>query len=148
MSNQGIEFYGAKVCLFIGAKILVILRDDIPGILWPAHWDFPGGGREGDETPFETVARETMEEVGLALTPADILDSAVYPTETKPGAVNHFMLARCPAETVDRIVLGDEGQEWTLMTPDEYASHSKRIPHFADRMAEMLGKHKNLTRGS
>ena len=45
------SFIGAKLALFIGADLLTILRDDRPDIPFPGHWDFPGGGREGGESP-------------------------------------------------------------------------------------------------
>ncbi len=41
------------------------LRDDIPDIVWPAHWSLLGGGAEEGETPTEAVVRELDEEVGL-----------------------------------------------------------------------------------
>jgi len=61
------HFNGAKVALFIGDRLLITLRDDRPDIPFPNMWDFPGGGREGEETPFETMARETFEEVALVV---------------------------------------------------------------------------------
>ena len=67
------HFNGAKAALFIGTDLLCILRDDLAHIPFPAHWDFPGGGREGTETPKETVIRETREEVGLDITGAEWL---------------------------------------------------------------------------
>ena len=66
------EFSGAKLALFLGQELLVILRDDRPDIPYPGHWDLPGGGREGDETPQACVLRETQEEVGLKLTENDL----------------------------------------------------------------------------
>ena len=51
-------FLGAKLAILVGDRIITILRDDIPTIPWPGHWDLPGGAREGAETPEETVLRE------------------------------------------------------------------------------------------
>ena len=36
-------FSGAKLALFLGPDLLVILRDDRPDIPWPGRWDLPGG---------------------------------------------------------------------------------------------------------
>ena len=47
---MNMPFRGAKLALFVGDDLAVILRDDIPHIPFPNCWDFPGGGREGDET--------------------------------------------------------------------------------------------------
>lgn len=38
------------------------------------HWDLPKGGIHADETPLQAALRETVEETGLALAPADALD--------------------------------------------------------------------------
>ncbi len=145
MHPQAVDFLGAKVALLIGDKLLVILRDDIPGIVWPGHWDLPGGGREGTETPFETVARETREEVGLILPQGSVLSCQQHPAETKPGAVVFLFLAHLPAHTAADIRLGDEGQMWQLMAPQDYAAHPLRIPHFADRVLGIMAENSLFT---
>lgn len=66
------QFDGAKLALFIGDALLIYLRDDLPHIPYPGHWDFPGGGREGSETPAACALRETCEEFGLRI-PANSL---------------------------------------------------------------------------
>ena len=47
------DFTGCKIALFCGNRLLTILRDDKASIPWPNMWELPGGGREGDESPFE-----------------------------------------------------------------------------------------------
>ena len=61
------DFTGCKIALFCGDKLLTILRDDKDNIPWPNMWELPGGGREGDESPFECAAREVYEELGIHL---------------------------------------------------------------------------------
>ena len=111
------NFDGAKVALFIGRHLIVIRRDDRPDIPFPDTWDFPGGGREGDETPFQTVARETYEEVGLRLTAADV----VWQNRCdRPGrAAVWLFVAQLPAAAQAQVVFGDEGQFWRLACLDE-----------------------------
>ena len=111
------KFDGAKVALFLGARLIVIRRDDRPDIPFPGTWDFPGGGREGCETPFQTVARETREEVGLHLTPSDV----VWQTRCERPRQRPvwFFVARLPVAAAARVVFGDEGQGWGLADPDE-----------------------------
>ena len=65
--HQTFDFSGCKIALLYGDTILTILRDDIPTIPYPNMWDFPGSGREKDETPFECIKREVFEELGIEL---------------------------------------------------------------------------------
>ena len=52
---------GAKIALLAGARVLTHLRDEIPSIPFPGHWDFPGGGREGGESAEACALRELHE---------------------------------------------------------------------------------------
>jgi len=61
------DFHGSKVALFYKQQVLLLRRDDIPTIEYPDYWDFPGGGREGLETPEQCVLRELFEEFGLKI---------------------------------------------------------------------------------
>ncbi|MFB7620818.1 NUDIX domain-containing protein [Kitasatospora sp. NPDC056181] len=47
------------------SRLLMNLRDEKPGIAWPAHWTPIGGRREGVETAFESATREVREEAGI-----------------------------------------------------------------------------------
>ena len=71
------DFTGCKIALFCEDRILTILRDDKENIPWPNMWELPGGGREGDESPFECAAREVYEELGIHLTEDCLLWSKV-----------------------------------------------------------------------
>lgn len=62
----------ASVCVLVaeaGATphICFIRRARWDGDPWSEHIAFPGGSRDGEETPQETVRREVLEEVGVAL---------------------------------------------------------------------------------
>tara|TARA_B110000902_G_C13734419_1_gene370289 strand:- start:321 stop:506 length:186 start_codon:yes stop_codon:yes gene_type:complete len=59
MTVDDANFHGAKLALFGGDQLAIILRDDDPDMVSPNHWDFPGGGREGDEAPLACALRET-----------------------------------------------------------------------------------------
>lgn len=125
------DFGGAKIILFVGPKIVVLRRDDKRGIPWPGMLDLPGGGRDGSESAETCVLRETFEEVGLVLTPGDL----VWREQFKRGV---FFAAHLPAEAVRQIVFGSEGQGWALMDPMDYARHPDAIPHFADMVRRYL----------
>lgn len=128
-------FGGAKLALFLGARILVIQRDDKTTIPYPGHWDFPGGGRDGNESPEACVLRETWEETGLHLTPDHLVGARFYDQPTGPA---WFFAAHLAPSRAREVRLGDEGQGWRLMTPTEYCAHPLCIPQFADRLRHYL----------
>jgi len=59
-----VDFNGAKGLVFLGNKILVYRRDNKTSNL-PLCIDLPGGGRENDESPFDSFKREIKEEFGI-----------------------------------------------------------------------------------
>jgi 8-oxo-dGTP diphosphatase len=128
------SFHGAKAAVFLGDNLLVLLRDDRPDILFPAHWDFPGGGREGDETPFETLARELKEEVGLDLPPAAVVWSVNLPAAHQAGQRVWFSVVQLPAAAVTQIVFGDEGLCWAMMTPAQFLRLGNAVPSLPERL--------------
>lgn len=131
------DFSGAKLALFLGPDLLVIQRDDKPDIPYPGHWDFPGGGREGDETPQTCALRETEEEVGLVLTGGDIVWSNSY---LRPRGRVWFFTAHLPAQVQDDIRFGSEGQGWRLMAPEVYCNHPLSVPHFAEQLRHYMAQ--------
>ncbi|WP_327673720.1 NUDIX domain-containing protein [Kitasatospora sp. NBC_00458] len=48
-------------------KLLLHLRDDVPGIAWPGHWSLLGGGCDPGEPPHVAIDRELEEEAGLGV---------------------------------------------------------------------------------
>jgi ADP-ribose pyrophosphatase YjhB (NUDIX family) len=90
------DFDGAKVALFLGDQLIVIRRDKKPDIPYPDMWDFPGGGRDPGESPFQCVARETQEEVGLIL-PASAVIWQRRARRASDGLIIWYFVARLPA---------------------------------------------------
>lgn len=129
----GESFDGAKAALFIGPRLLVIRRDDRPDIAHPGALDFPGGGREGGETPEQTLAREMREEVGLEMDRAEMLWRRSFDGATRPGRVWFFVL-RMGAGAEAEIRFGNEGQGWGLMTPDAFLAAPDAIPALRARL--------------
>jgi len=132
------EFNGAKVALFVGEQLLITLRDNKPGIPFPNMWDFPGGGREGSETPFETMARETLEEVSLVVTKEAVIWERRYMWVSTAKEPSWFFVARVPAAMQAQIVLGDEGQDWKLVTPETYLDMPGTIPNLVHRLKDWM----------
>lgn len=133
------DFVGAKIALFTeDDKLIVILRDNKPGLIFAGMWDFPGGAREGSETPQECVVRETKEEVGITLDPAVIAGVREYPSMSEPPKRAYFMAAHVTPVQVQSIIFGDEGQMWKLMTVDEFLAEQNAIEFLKDRLRDYL----------
>lgn len=130
-------FVGAKLALFLGPDLLVIRRDDRADIPWPDHLDLPGGGREGTETAQTCVLRETAEEVGLRLDPAQLVYRRTY---LRPHGLVVFFAAHLPAKAAQDVVFGDEGQGWMLMSPEAFAAHPEAVPHFRQQLRLYLDR--------
>lgn len=135
--NAMLPFSGAKIALFMGDDLLVIKRDDKPDIPYPAHWDLPGGGREGDETPERCALREAHEEVGLVVSPDQISWSNSY---VRPRGLVWFFAAHLPRAQVSDIRFGSEGQGWRLMDPVRYCEHPLAVPHFAEQLLNYMAQ--------
>ena len=132
------DFTGCKIALFCEDRILTILRDDKPNIPYPNMWELPGGGREGDESPFECAAREVFEELGIHLTEDCLLLSKVYPSMLFEGKESVFLVGKLRQEQFDSIVFGDEGQGYQLMNVEEFLSSSQVVPQLQDRLKGYL----------
>lgn len=120
--------------LFIGDQIVTMLRDDDPSIPFPNMWDFPGGGREDGEVPETCVLRETLEELSLAIKPDELIWKSAFPSPVVEGTVSYWFAACLPKQRQHDIVLGDEGQCWALMTPQQWCEDDRAIPHFKPRL--------------
>ena len=132
------DFTGCKIALFCGDKLLTILRDDKASIPWPNMWELPGGGREGDESPFECAAREVYEELGIHLTEDCLLWSRVYPSVLYEGRYSVFMVGQLRQEQFDNITFGDEGQGHQLMNVEEFLSSSQAVPQLQERFRDYM----------
>lgn len=128
----GAPFGGAKLALYLGSRLAVILRDATPGLIFADHWDLPGGGREGEETPQECALRECHEELGLVVPASAICWGRAFREE---AVAKWFFVAKMPEAAIDDVVFGDEGQAWDLMEEREFLNHEKAVPAFQDRLA-------------
>ncbi|WP_151620674.1 NUDIX hydrolase [Streptococcus intermedius] len=136
--EKKLDFSGCKIALLYGDTILTILRDDIPTIPYPNMWDFPGGGREKDETPFECVQREVFEELGLKLEETTIVWVKEYQGMLDPDKTSIFMVGTITQEEFAGIVFGDEGQAYQMMDIRQFLSDKKVISQLQDRLSDYL----------
>lgn len=132
------EFHGAKLALISGDHVLTLLRDDIATIPFPDMWDFPGGGREGDETPQDCVLRELHEEFGLRLEPHDLVYQNSRAGVLRGQPKIWFFGAVLNGLEPSQIKFGNEGQRWELMLIETYLAHPKAVSHLKDGLDEFL----------
>ena len=136
------DFTGSKIALICGDKVLTILRDDKDDIPCPNMWELPGGGREGDESPFECAAREVHEELGIHLTEDCLIWAKVYPSMLFADKQSVFLVGKLTQDQFDSIVFGDEGQGYQLMNVEEFLSSSQVVPQLQDRVRDYFNKSK------
>lgn len=132
------EFDGAKIAILRGDDVLTLLRDDRPDIPFPNEWDLPGGGREGDETPVQTVARELFEELSVTLDPSKIIYHSADKAASNPELLVHFFVARWDDLGDDAIVLGDEGQHWRWMPVSGFVSRKDAVISLRERLSRAI----------
>ena len=132
------DFTGSKIALICGDKVLTILRDDKDDIPCPNMWELPGGGREGDESPFDCARREVYEELGIHLTEECLLWSKVYSSVLFEWKQSVFMVGQLSQDQFDSIVFGDEGQAYQLMKVEEFLTSSQVIPQLQRRLRDYL----------
>ena len=132
------DFTGCKIALFCGDKLLTILRDDKANIPWPNMWELPGGGREEDESPFECVAREVYEELGIHLNEDCLLWGKIYPSVIFEGKQSVFMVGQLRQEQFDNITFGNEGQAYKLMPIEEFLKSKQAVPQLQARLRDYL----------
>lgn len=129
-------FNGAKLLLTEGGRLLTCLRDDLEHLPFPAHWDLPGGGREGRESPVDCALRELYEEFGLTLGP-ERLRGRKFPSHSRPGMVSWLFRGVLTRAEIAAISFGDEGQEWRMMPVAEFMAHPRAVPYFKDWIAAL-----------
>lgn len=132
---DGAPFRGAKALLLCGARLVVLRRDETPGLPWPGRIDLPGGAREGAETPVACALREVAEETGLRLGPERVLWGRSWPDAPLP---NWLVAAMIGVEDAAALRLGDEGQAVWIMEIATYLAAPDAIPHQQARVRAAL----------
>ena len=136
--DKKFDFTGSKIALICGDKLLTILRDDKDDIPCPNMWELPGGGREGNESPFECAAREVYEELGIHLNEDCLLWSKIYPSVIFKDKQSVFMVGQLRQEQFDNITFGDEGQGYQLMPIEEFLNSKQAVPQLQRRLRDYL----------
>lgn len=112
-------------------KLLLLQRDDTPGIKDPERWQLPGGGIEDGETPDEAIRRELQEEIGI------VPNTLRFLATPYPGT--HVYHAPLTAEEANNIKKGTEGKDLCFFSLDEIAT----IP-LTQKLQQAFVKQKNV----
>lgn len=141
--NRDANFHGVMGLVFIGEKIVVYRRDDKTS-RFPLMVDILGGGREGDESPFETFKREVFEEVSLDIKEDYVAYAKQYKSIVDETKSMFFIVVKSGSLREEDIVFGQEGLKFMLMTPEDFASLIDGVPVQQERTKEYLDLVKNL----
>jgi len=132
-----LDFHGVKVAIIVEGKLLMHLRDNKPGLFNANRWDFPGGVREGTETPPECAIRETEEEFGIVLKPEAFVWEKLYPAQKDPNQKAYFMVAKMSLLEIKGIHL-TEGQAWQLFDIKNFFEDEAVIDALKNRFRDYL----------
>jgi 8-oxo-dGTP pyrophosphatase MutT (NUDIX family) len=108
--------------------LLLIRRAERPGDPWSGHMALPGGRRERQDADLLTTAiRETAEEVGIELTPAELagsLEDVVPRTPVLPPIAVRPFVFLCDARPLVRLNVEVTSASWVplahLLRPDTH----------------------------
>ncbi len=130
------DFRGAKIALLTEGGVVVMRRDDKPEIPHPDLVEFPGGGREGRESPLGCARRETSEELSVQIPESAVFWGKSVPG-TRPGQLPiWFFVARIDTALVASMVLRDEGQGFWVEPLEVFLARDDAVPHLQDRARE------------
>ncbi|HEX3629860.1 MAG TPA: NUDIX domain-containing protein [Candidatus Dormibacteraeota bacterium] len=114
-------------------RVLLVRRDIEPG---RGLWGLPGGFVDWDEHPEDAMVRECREEVGIGVTPLELL-TVLHIRQEEEGIVGLFYRARL----VDGApIAGDEVQQVGWFAPDHlpplaFATHRKILQRWSQEVA-------------
>jgi 8-oxo-dGTP diphosphatase len=131
------EFTGCKLAYIFNGQLLVYKRDDFAHIPFAGMWDFPGGGREGNETPEQCVLRELNEEFAIALDESRLIFKQKVANHLNTGDAFFFVAEGRLAE-IESIVFGSEGQFWQLMDIDAFLANPFAVVVLKNRLLGFL----------
>ena len=135
-----LSFQGVKVALINNGKVLTVLRDNIPNIPYPNMWDLAGGGRESEESPYETMRREVLEELNIDIPESSVVWVKHYESVTKPGKKSIFMVANISDHQIESIKFGEEGQGYKMVTFQEFLDNKDVIEQLKHRFLDYWNK--------
>jgi 8-oxo-dGTP diphosphatase len=109
---------GVGVAVWRGDEVLLVKRGTEP---WKGQWSLPGGRQQPRETVREAAIREVIEETGLTVTPATLIDVVDSITYSQDGCIQyHYTLVDFGAEwQAGDACAGDDAVDVCWMRLDE-----------------------------
>lgn len=99
---------GASILMVDGEnRVLLFLRDDIPGLPYANMWDVPGGHVEAGETPSECIVREMKEEIGI-----DLENFRLFREYEFEDRIESVFLSFCSYSTDDLTLTEGQALKW------------------------------------
>ncbi|MEU9552031.1 NUDIX domain-containing protein [Streptomyces werraensis] len=123
-------------------RLLLTRLSDASPVFTPGLWHLPGGGIDPGEQPVEALARELLEETGLELIRAHLLDAKTYSAQRNGiswslTALFYAASLKGGALTVTEVDGSTEAAVWVSLADVQYTSVLS--PAAADAM-HMLGR--------
>lgn len=138
-------FHSAFCLIIYDHKLLLMLRDDKPDLPAANTWSVIGGRREGNETPEQTVIRETKEETNISLTTIQFLQST-----NSEGRTSEAFVSYITKEQFESIKLGDEGQKLEFFSYEQLSTIplaptlAKLLTQYSQTLQKLLSAHGKL----
>jgi 8-oxo-dGTP pyrophosphatase MutT (NUDIX family) len=146
--DMQLRLMGLTADMFVvrDGRILLLRRN---GGIGSGAWYVPGGVVDRGEQPADAAVRETFEETGLIVGPAELLRVWSWSAQNGRDAYHAAYIAHAPA---GEVALSHEHSDFRWMTPDEYAARNLKpefealYPEFATWFREVR-RNVELVRG-
>jgi 8-oxo-dGTP diphosphatase len=117
-------------------ELLLLLRDNIPTIGHPDHWNIVGGVIEEGERPEEAALREAQEEIGVRLAGVSLFRLYSIGGRGRSEPVPYYVYWSRLDKGLAELTLG-EGQAMRFF-PREELSTLRIVPHEVGILQEFL----------